>query len=331
MKVIFFIILCVQFAYTSQIDRSILSKYFASDFVVDIDRSYEFRQNSKVAIRHLPICKGAIISPTQVVTSADCLVSSIRTHKVEYRNITILHNSIRYFVDNIYEHNDFVDKRFSNNLTILELDKPITLNKYPSFVSSKNLDDIIENGEYVHLLFQNEYNGVIQSVKPISHRECKKALGVSSINDSILCFKAPSKVSICKSFQGSPITRVLDNGDIELLGIVPKFFINGCNNVGYFIAANVSRFQEFLDLVNDKAYVSEGPLTRGFIKTLPSGWHFLGTQESIDKDLAYILDYAKKIYLYDGGERVYKLWDRVDGVWSKEIFIPARSGFWLKK
>lgn len=309
--------------------RNILSKYFSSDFVIDIERSYEFKQRNKKQNEYYSICKGVIIAPTKIITSGDCFDVGDSMYKTAYRNLTIKHKNTRYVINNIYKHKDYNKHSLANNIALLELDEPIELSKYPTFISKKSLLDMISNKQKAHLLFQNKENAIIQSVIPMSSSSCNN-ISKTKNNDSVLCMHSVGKnITLCPSFQGSPITRVKDDGNIELVGVVVKPFKSGCGSVQTLFATNVAVLDYFLD--SKEYYVQDGSLTRGYIKSLSSGWHFLGTQEKIDNSLSYILDYGKEIYMYENKTNSYIKWTKTNNKWNNDILILARRGFWLKR
>ena len=316
--------------------NGVLSQYTSSklDFIVDIYRAYTFIEKEDTHKEDLVVCKGAIINSHRVLTTANCLNSDGAIYETPYRNLGIKYRGKTYTINHIFTHNDYTNGAF-HNLAILELDEPISLPSYPKIASKGSIEKLIKEQNSIHLLFQDENNAIIQSVRTISNQECEEELEIPKglLEASAFCMLPKNEsVTICPAFRGTPLIRILENDQIELIGLVPSLFaVNGCLQLPLFIGTNISEFEDFFIAIRDTSYRTPGHLTRGFIKSLETGWHFLGTEESLDMDLSYVFEYAKVLSYYDNKSNSYRTWIKENGKWDGEVLVPARSGFWLKR
>ena len=335
-RLFFALLLTYSLSVADSNQHSLLSQYFSPrlNFVVDIYRAYTFINEEGTQREDLVVCKGAVINEHQVLTTANCLDGDGSISETPYRNLGVKYLGKTYTISHIFTHNDYAHGAF-HNLAILELDAPIPLDSYPKIASKQSISRLIKNEETIQLLFQDEYSALIQSVRAISNEECEDGLGLPKdiLEPSAFCIlPVEEAVTVCPVFRGTPLTRVLDNGEIELIGLVPSLFaVSSCLQLPLFISTNISEFGDFFNAVKNPSYRTPGHLTSGFIKFLQPGWHFLGTEESLDKDLAYIFEYAQVLSYYDNKSNSYRTWEKKKGSWGEDIFIPARSGFWLKR
>jgi len=185
----------------------------------DVTSDYYYRQ----------FCGGAIINESWIVTAAHCIENFTYANEVAIiagiYNLSTDMGELRN-VEVIYEHGDYDDETFENDIALLELEEPLELSDSVAIILPANTDDPLEIGQMYTLAGWGalDENGTVYSpdlytveVPAVSLEYCNEVLG--GIYDTNICAGGVKGEDSCQGDSGGPMTMEVDSVQL-LYGIV---------------------------------------------------------------------------------------------------------------
>ena len=250
-----------------------------------------------------------------------------------------------------------------NDVALLELEEPIQASKYPKLASQSILDEVINQKKQALAVGWGVIEGGDRSnflrstnIKVVSHETCeylyrahesfasrtKKSdiphsdvvidlLHLNEFNEKIFCAGGfdieGEEKGVCFGDSGGSLLYE-KNGEYYTLGTVSS----GSSECG-IVPDKYMSVPQYADFINQTMQNKDTPVRRdilrkGYIASLPPGFHMLGTERLIDST-SDLFESVKNVYI-QRSNGLAKVAMR-NGKLPKGAVILPKSGFWIQK